>query len=242
MQIVWYEAISRGYARYDWLTTRYSFSFASYYDKTRMGFGALRVLNDDVIAPGSGFGRHAHDNMEIITIPLSGTLCHEDSLGNSAVIETGEIQVMSAGTGVEHAEYNPSSTEELTLLQIWICTETRDVTPQYDQKRFDPEEYHNHLCPVVGNIEEQGVLGIHQDASIRMGRFDTERSLLYVFGRSGQGAYFFVIEGVVIVAGKTLNKRDALGVWEAETVAVTVGVGAFLLVIEVPMGNDILGE
>ena len=241
MQTEWYSAASRGYARYDWLTTHYSFSFASYYDKTRMGFGALRVLNDDMIAPGSGFGRHAHDNMEIITIPLSGTLRHEDNLGNSATIETGEIQVMSAGTGVEHAEYNASPTDELTLLQIWIRTETQDVTPRYDQRRFDTAEYHNRLFPVVGKIGEQGTLGIHQDARIFLGRFESEQSFSYDLRRPGRGVYFFVIDGAVMVAGKMLEKRDAIGVWDTETVTVTAQAGVFLLAIEVPMGDGILG-
>ncbi len=235
MKTVFHEAESRGYAKHGWLTTHHSFSFASYYDTTRMGFGALRVLNDDAIAPGSGFGRHGHDNMEIVTIPLSGSLKHEDSMGNSAVVTTGEIQVMSAGTGVEHAEYNASDTHELTLLQIWIHTETQDVTPRYDQKRFDATEYHNRLFPVVGNIAEQGTLGIHQDARISLGRFESGQSFSYDLERPGRGVYFFVIEGVATIAGKTLEKRDALGVWDTEVVSVTVQTGTFLLVIEVPM-------
>ncbi len=242
MKTVFYEAASRGYAKHDWLTTHYSFSFASYYDKTRMGFGALRVLNDDAIAPGSGFGRHGHDNMEIVTIPLSGSLKHEDSMGNSAVIETGEVQVMSAGTGVEHAEYNASPTDELTLLQIWIGTETQDVMPRYDQRRFDALEYRNRLFPVVGKIGEQGVLGIHQDARIFLGRFESEQSFSHDLERPSRGVYFFVIDGAVTVAGKILEKRDALGVWDTEAVAVTAQTGAFLLVIEVPMGDGILEE
>lgn len=242
MKTVFHEAQSRGYAKHSWLTTHHSFSFASYYDKTRMGFGALRVLNDDAIAPGSGFGRHGHDNMEIITIPLSGSLKHEDSMGNSAVVTTGEIQVMSAGTGVEHAEYNASDTDELTLLQIWIHTKTQDVMPRYDQKRFDTAEYRNRLFSVVGKIGEQGVLGIHQDAKISLGRFESRQSFSYDLERPGRGTYFFVIEGRVTVAGKTLEKRDALGVWDTEAVAVTAQTGAFLLVIEVLMGDGILEE
>ena len=159
MQTVFHEATSRGYAKHGWLETHHSFSFASYYDPARMGFGALRVLNDDAIAPGAGFGEHPHDNMEIITIPLSGALKHQDSMGNSAVVTEGEVQVMSAGTGVEHAEFNASTTDPLTLLQIWILTVKENATPRYDQKRFDLAQFRNTFFQVVGNMETEGIGG-----------------------------------------------------------------------------------
>lgn len=235
MQSVFHQASSRGFAKHGWLTTHHSFSFASYYDPARMGFGALRVLNDDAIAPGSGFGRHPHDNMEIITIPLSGSLKHEDSMGNSAVIETGEVQVMSAGTGVEHAEWNASETNELTLLQIWILSEKRGVTPRYDQHRFDTSTYRNNFFSVVGPMNEGGMLGIHQDAIISLGCFDAGREVQYVLKSSGHGVYFFVIDGSGKIEGQALSRRDALGVWNTEEIAITSLEDLFLVAIEVPM-------
>lgn len=235
MQTVFYEAASRGYARYDWLTTHYSFSFASYSDPERMGFGALRVLNDDVIAPGAGFGQHPHDHMEIITIPLSGALKHEDTMGNSAVITAGEVQVMSAGTGVEHTEYNASQTESLSLLQIWILTAKQDAAPRYDQRRFDPTEYHNVFRQVVGPMDGEKGLGIHQDARVALGRFSAGQKVTYPLSSPDHGVYFFVIEGAATVAGKKMHTRDALGVWEGEQIDLLIEQEAFLLAIEVPM-------
>ncbi len=238
MQTIFYEASSRGYASQGWLTTHHSFSFASYYDPTRMGFGALRVLNDDSIAPVSGFGRHPHDNMEIVTIPLSGSLKHEDSMGNSAVIETGEVQVMSAGTGVEHAEWNASETKELTLLQIWILSERRGVSPRYDQRRFDPALSRNTFFPVVGTMNEKEILGIHQDARISLGRFDAGKEALYTLKIGSYGVYFFVIDGEGRIVSQKVQKRDALGVWDAQEVSIFAQTELFLLTIEVPMTEE----
>lgn len=235
MKTIFHEAGSRGYAKHGWLTTHHSFSFASYYDPARMGFGALRVLNDDQIVAGAGFGRHPHENMEIITIPLSGSLKHEDSMGNSAVVTTGEVQVMSAGTGVEHAEYNASETEALTLFQIWILTATLNVAPRYDQRRFDPAEYHNTFRQVVGPIDTKEGLGIYQDARIFLGRFEAGQEFAYTLATEGHGVYFLVIEGEATIVGKKLGKRDALGVWETKEVALKADTEAFLLAIEVPM-------
>lgn len=238
MKTVFHEAGSRGYAKHGWLTTHHSFSFASYYDPERMGFGALRVLNDDQIAAGSGFGRHPHDNMEIITIPLSGALKHQDSMGNSAVVTTGEVQVMSAGAGVEHAEYNASESEELTLFQIWILTAALNVTPRYDQRRFDPAEYHNMFCQVVGPIGTKEGLGIYQEARISLGRFEAGQEVTYEVSGESHGVYFLVIEGEATIAGQKLGKRDALGVWETEKVVVKAERALFLLAIEVPMMGE----
>ncbi len=237
MQTVFHEATSRGYAKHGWLETHHSFSFASYYDPARMGFGALRVLNDDAIAPGAGFGEHPHDNMEIITIPLSGALKHQDSMGNSAVVTTGEVQVMSAGTGVEHAEFNASTTDPLTLLQIWILTAKENATPRYDQKRFDQADFHNVFFPVVGSIGTEGMLGIHQDARLSLGRFEAGQEVVYLLPTSGHGVYFFVIEGEATIAGKKLATRDALGVWDTEQVTVQTEKEVFLLAIEVPLSE-----
>lgn len=235
MKTVFHAAKSRGFAQHGWLTTHHSFSFANYYDPERMGFGALRVLNDDTIAKGAGFGRHSHDNMEIITIPLSGAVKHEDSMGNSAVVTTGEVQVMSAGTGVEHAEFNASESEELSLLQIWILSDTQNVAPRYDQKRFDLEEQNNHFSPVVGKIDQAGVLGIHQNVRLSLGRFDTRKSVEYILHGSDRGVYFFVIDGAVTIDAQKIGRRDAIGVWETEQVALSIDQESLVLAIEVPM-------
>lgn len=239
MKTVFHEAGSRGYAKHGWLTTHHSFSFASYYDRERMGFGALRVLNDDHIAAGSGFGTHPHDNMEIITIPLSGSLKHEDSMGNSAVVTTGEVQVMSAGMGVEHAEFNASETDDLTLFQIWILTETRNVMPRYDQQRFDAALYQNRFYQVVGPLETQDGLGIHQQARVALGRFEADQEYIYTPMTVDHGVYFLVIDGEVTIADQKLGKRDALGVWETENITLRADSEAFVLAVEVPMMADL---
>lgn len=238
MKTVLHEAESRGYAKHGWLTTHHSFSFASYYNPERMNFGVLRVINDDHIAAGSGFGMHPHENMEIITIPLSGSLNHEDSMGNSAVVSTGEVQVMSAGTGVEHAEYNVSDTEELTLFQIWIETAKRDVIPRYDQRRFDLDECQNRFGQVVGPLGTSESLGIYQDARIFLGRFGAGQETVYEPVRKDYGVYFIVIDGKVRVAEEQLGKRDAVGVWDTEKIIINAFEDSFLLAIEVPMTNE----
>lgn len=248
MKTIFYEAASRGYAKHGWLTTHHSFSFASYFDPARMGFGMLRVLNDDAIAPGSGFGRHPHDNMEIITIPLLGALAHEDSMGqpagatptallagNKATIKTGEVQVMSAGTGVEHAEFNASDTEPVELLQIWILSDEENVEPRYDQRSFDSTEYHNTFFQVVGKLGLYKGLGIHQDARLSLGRFDAGEKITYKLQSEKHGVYFFVIEGEVSITDTKMTTRDALGVWDTEEIGIQVEKEAFLLAIEVPM-------
>lgn len=237
MQTLFHPAQSRGYAKHGWLETHHSFSFASYYNPEKMGFGALRVINDDVIAQGEGFGRHSHQNMEIITIPLSGALAHKDSMGNEETIQTGEIQVMSAGTGVEHSEFNASQEESVSLLQIWIETRKNGVSPRYGQKFFDPVLQRNNFCMVVGPEESEtaGTLFIHQDAFLSLGRFDTDGSVEYVVRRKGNGVYFFVIDGEAIVEGKNLGKRDAFGVWDTGKIRLQAKKDLFILAIEVPM-------
>ncbi|MEK9151332.1 MAG: pirin family protein [Patescibacteria group bacterium] len=250
MQTIFHPAKSRGYARHGWLTTYHSFSFADYYDPAKMGFGALRVLNDDTIEAGQGFGRHPHRDMEIITIPLSGALAHEDSMGqpagatptallagNRAVIETGEVQVMSAGTGVEHSEFNASQTEAVMGLQIWILPNRRSVKPRYEQRSFDPSSYKNNFYLVVGpeESEKDGTLFIHQDAFLSLALFDTDTDIEYVLRKKDNGVYFFVIEGGAVIGERTLDKRDALGIWDAEKVLIQAKNRAFILAIEVPM-------
>ena len=202
-----------------------------------MGFGALRVLNDDVIAPEQGFGRHHHNDMEIITIPLSGALAHEDSMGNKAVIKTGEIQVMSAGTGIEHSEFNASQTEMTNTLQIWIIPDKYGVHPRYDQKLFDHLMFENTFALVVGpeSSKSEGALFIHQDAFLSLARSGADQTIQYVPRRENNGVYFFVIEGEAEIADQKLTKRDALGVWETEKISIHVKKEALVLAIEVPM-------
>lgn len=251
MKTLLHRAKDRGYAEHGWLKTHHSFSFASYYDPAKMGFGALRVLNDDVIAPGAGFGMHPHDNMEIITIPLSGSLKHEDSMslpavtmpgallaGNSAVVETGEIQVMSAGTGVFHAEYNASPTEPLSLFQIWIETAVPGVTPRYDQKRFEQDAFNGAFVPVVGPIGTEGLLGIHQDAWVSLGQFVAGSEVAYKVREPSHGVYVMVTFGSVAIGDTVLEARDAIGITEATEVGVRVDTDASLLVLEVPMTGE----
>ncbi len=238
MKSVLHRSKDRGYAEHGWLKTHHSFSFASYYDPAKMGFGALRVLNDDVIAPGAGFGKHPHDNMEIITIPLSGSLKHEDSMGNSAVVETGEVQVMSAGIGVFHAEYNASPTEPLSLFQIWIETREQGVTPRYDQKRFASDAFNEAFVPVVGPIGTEGLLGIHQDAWVSLGQFVAGSEVTYTPRDPGYGVYVMVINGSVTIGDTVLESRDAMGMTEATEVGVRVDTDASLLVLEVPMTGE----
>ena len=237
MQTIFHPAGSRGYAAHGWLTTYYSFSFADYYDPQKMGFGALRVINDDIVEAGQGFGRHPHRDMEIITIPLSGALAHEDSMGNRAVIETGEVQVMSAGTGVEHSEFNASQTEAVMGLQIWILPNRRSVKPRYEQRSFDPSSYKNNFYLVVGPeaSKKDGALFIHQDAFLSLALFDADTDIEYALRKKGNGVYFFVIEGEAVIGDKALNKRDALGIWDAEKVVVQAKNGGFILAIEIPM-------
>lgn len=234
-----HKANSRGYAKHGWLETYHSFSFADYYNPKRMGFGVLRVINDDTIAPGAGFGEHPHRDMEIITIPLTGSLAHRDSLGNSATIKTGEVQVMSAGTGVVHSEYNATEKESVSLLQIWIETGKPAAEPRYDQKAFDAKEWNTAFRLVVGPLgditEKEGVLGIHQDAYLTLGTFDPNAEARYELKDSKHGVYVFVIEGEVQSGDTVLGKRDALGISEIDHFTLLSRAKSTLLLIEVPL-------
>ncbi len=234
MAITLIPSTSRGGGDYGWLKTKYSFSFADYYDASRMGFGALRVINDDWIAPNSGFGTHSHENMEIITIPLVGTLTHKDSLGTEATIEAGEVQVMSAGTGIAHSEYNASVTEALELFQIWIEPKGYGIAPHYSQQRFAFEEHPNTLLPIITPTGEGGTLSIYQDASLYLAEYTEAHTEQYPIA-SGHGVYLFVIEGKVSVGDHTLAKRDALSVTNEEKIEMVIEGGSRLLLIEVPL-------
>lgn len=232
-----HKADARGGADHGWLKAKHSFSFASYQDTdpARIHFGALRVLNDDTIAPGMGFGRHPHDNMEIITIPLEGALAHQDSMGHKEVLHSGEVQVMSAGTGLYHSEYNASETDYLKLLQIWVFTRKNGVTPRYGQAHFDKVDRINKLQPIVTPGPTESGLWIHQDAWFHLGSLQKDFKSDYSFKKSGNGVYAFVIEGSVTINGQELNKRDALGVRDTDSLSIEAQADTELLLIEVPM-------
>lgn len=234
-----HKSATRGRANHGWLDARHSFSFAGYYNPERMHFGVLRVLNDDIVAPAMGFGTHPHDNMEIITIPLRGSLRHRDSMGNEAVIEQNEVQIMSAGTGIQHSEFNASRENDINLLQIWLFPKYRNVTPRYAQRSFRPEDRVNMLQTVVaplGSDEEKGdAIGIHQDAWFSLGTLKEGVEKAYSLKKTGNGVYIFVIEGSVTVNEQPLSKRDALGLWDIETVSIKADSDAEILIMDVPM-------
>ncbi len=231
-----YPANERGHADHGWLDAWHSFSFANWYDPKKMHFGVLRVLNDDTVAPGKGFGMHPHDNMEIITIPLEGALQHKDNMGNSAVIQSGDVQVMSAGTGVLHSEFNPDEHQRTKLLQIWLFPNKRDVTPRYDQITLDVNDRINKFQQVASPDAKDGGSWIHQDAWFHLGKFGGAHQEHYEVKKNRNGIYVFVLEGEVTIEGQTLGKRDAIGVWDTGAIDITTGSnGADLLLMDVPM-------
>ena len=215
MKTVLHDAETRGRAEHGWLRSRHTFSFADYYDPERMGFGALRVINDDIVAPAAGFGTHAHDNMEIISIPLSGSLRHEDSMGNIHVIRQREVQIMSAGTGISHSEYNASDSEPVNFLQIWVTPKQRDIEPRYDQQEFPAENREDHFQLVVAPDSEDGALWINQESWFLLGNFSAGQRERYRLHRDENGVYVFVLEGRAEVAGERLGRRDGLGITES---------------------------
>ena len=235
MKKIFHPASSRGAADHGWLQAKHSFSFANYYDSERVQFGALRVLNDDIIAPGMGFGTHPHDNMEIITIPLDGALEHKDSLDNIGVIETDEIQVMSAGSGVYHSEYNKNKDKSVSLLQIWVFPNKKNVTPRYDQKNIKDLKKVNSFYPIVTPNQNGPGMWIHQDAWFHLGEFDKETRINYNINKKGNGVYAFLIEGSVQIDGESLEKRDALGLWDTESFELLANPNSRILLIEVPL-------
>ncbi len=235
MKTIYHAADSRGDANHGWLKSKHTFSFANYHNPERMGFGALRVINDDFVIGGQGFGKHSHRDMEIISIPLSGKLGHGDNIGNNGIIETGEIQVMSAGTGITHSEMNGDDKEAVKFLQIWVIPNKMNVEPRYQQVRMDdilkPNEFNQVLSP---NSDDAGVW-IHQDAWFSMGNFDKGVTQTYELKNPNNGVYIFVISGKVVVNGNTLDTRDGLGVWDTKSFTMDVIDDAKVLLMEVPM-------
>ena len=237
MKSIIHKSNTRGFANHGWLKSHHTFSFASYHNSERMNFGALRVLNDDVVQPKMGFGTHPHQNMEIISIPLKGALSHKDSMGNKRAIEVGEVQVMSAGTGLTHSEFNDSKTDDTNFLQLWIIPEEMSVEPNYEQRKFDFKAQGNKLQTVVApkdNIEGNA-LPINQQAYIYRSDLDKGHVVSVLPRRINNGLYVFVIEGEIEVSGQILSNRDAIGVYDTEEVLIKAEADCKLIIIEVPM-------
>lgn len=233
---IFHAADKRGHANHGWLDAHHSFSFANWYDPTKVHFGMLRVLNDDIVAGGSGFGKHPHDNMEIITVVLDGALEHQDSMGHKQAIVPGEVQVMSAGSGVVHSEYNHDQHKKVNLLQTWIFPNKKNVTPRYDQRMFAAEDRVNKLQALVSPIDNtDDGLKIHQDAWIYRTTLEEGKSLSHTFHNKNSGAYIFVIDGSISTEGKQLNKRDALGISDTDSFEITAAKQSDVIIFEVPM-------
>ena len=235
MKTIFYPANERGTNDIGWLKANFSFSFGPYYNPKKMNFGVLRVLNDDIIAAGGGFGTHPHDNMEIITIPLKGALEHKDSMGNIGVIQAGEAQVMSAGTGVMHSEYNHSHTNDANTLQIWLFPKEMNIEPRYDQKNFTNKLKLNELTTLISPEKTSDTLWINQDATFSMGDFEAGETINYTMKTPGNGAYIFVIVGSAKINGQQLNKRDAIGVYDTGSLFIETEAFTRLLIMDIPM-------
>ena len=235
MRTILHKAASRGNADHGWLKTQHTFSFANYYNSERVHFGALRVLNDDWIAGGQGFGMHPHDNMEIITIPLSGVVEHKDSMGNHGTITAGEIQVMSARTGIYHSEFNGDKTNPLSLLQIWVFSDKKNVTPRYDQISLADIAKENELYQILSPSADDEGVWIHQQAWFSLGNFTSEWEGSYKLHRPESGVYVFVIEGDAFVSGNALGRRDGIGIAEVSEIEIKATAGSRILIMEIPV-------
>ncbi|MBC9931271.1 pirin family protein [Chitinophaga qingshengii] len=230
-------ANERGYANHGWLKSYHSFSFASYYNPDNIHFGALRVLNDDQVKGGMGFGAHPHDNMEIVSIVLDGSLEHRDNMGTRGVIRKNDVQVMSAGSGVVHSEFNASKTEDVSFLQVWVFPKERNITPRYDQRTFDPAARHNALQVVVAPDGAGNALSLHQDTWFSLGEFEAGKQIDLTPKQPGSGSYLFLLSGEIKVADEVLQTRDAIGLSDYEKATVEVLKPATFLLIDVPMLN-----
>ncbi len=230
-----HKAETRGDANHGWLHSRHTFSFANYYDPERVHFGALRVLNDDIVEAGMGFGMHPHDNMEIISIPLEGDLEHKDSMGNVSVIKHGDVQVMSAGTGIYHSEYNKNKDQQVKFLQIWVFPNQKKVKPRYDQITLNLADRHNKLQQILSpNADDAGVW-IYQNAWFHLGNFDKGVASEYNLRAKGNGVYAFILSGSVTINNQPLNSRDGFGIWDVDALSITADSDAEILLMEVPM-------
>jgi quercetin 2,3-dioxygenase len=233
---VLHQATTRGHANHGWLDSHHTFSFANYYNPERMHFGALRVLNDDIVAGGRGFGTHPHDNMEIISIPLEGDLEHKDSMGNAAIIRHGDIQVMSAGTGIFHSEFNKNTDSQVRFLQIWMFPNKRSVEPRYDQITLDVNDRHNKFQQILSPSKDDEGVWVHQNSWFSLGRFDKDFSTEYNIKSKENGVYAFVIKGDVNINGQDLSTRDGYGIWNTDKLAFkSLSDDAEVLLMDVPM-------
>lgn len=230
-----YKAEDRGHANHGWLNTYHTFSFAGYRDPKRMNFGVLRVVNDDTVAAGMGFGTHPHENMEIISIPLSGELEHRDSMGNGGIIKPNEVQIMSAGTGIQHSEFNPNENEESKFFQIWLFPDKRDVKPRYQQITLDPVARQNKWDQLISPDKDEKGGWIHQNAWFNMADLEAGKSLNYTLKDQKNGIFLFVVEGSIDLGDHHLQKRDAIGLWETDSVTFKATESSTLLAMEVPM-------
>lgn len=232
---VLHKANTRGHANHGWLNAYHSFSFANWYNPERVQFGVLRVLNDDTIAAGMGFGTHPHDNMEIITIPLEGDLAHKDSMGNAATIKTGDVQVMSAGTGIQHSEFNPNDNQQTKLFQIWLFPKLRNITPRYQQITLDKSLEKNDFAQILSPNSDDAGVWIYQDAWFYLSDFDANFSKKLSLKKEGNGFYIMNIEGEIEVNDEKLEKRDAIGIWETNEIQIKAKTNAKFLIMEIPM-------
>jgi len=230
-----HKAETRGHANHGWLNSMHTFSFANYYNPERMHFGALRVLNDDTVEAGMGFGTHPHDNMEIISIPLEGDLEHKDSMGNISVIRHGDIQVMSAGTGIFHSEYNKNKDQRVKFLQIWVIPNKKNVEPRYDQITLNLEDRHNRLQQILSPDRDDAGVWIHQNAWFHLAKFDKGFKADYTLKAKGNGVYAFILSGNVTIKGQSLGTRDGFGIWNADQISIEADSEAEFLLMEVPM-------
>lgn len=234
MKTILHKANSRGHANLGWLNSYHSFSFGNYYNPERMHFGALRVLNDDTVKQGMGFSKHPHDNMEIVSIPLSGDLHHQDSTGRDEIIRQDDVQIMSAGTGIAHSETNANTDKEVKFLQLWIMPKEKNIEPRYQQKTFKPADRINQVLTVVAPDDEQAVW-INQDAWLSLANLSKNKSATYLIRKEGNGVYAFILNGNVTISGQDLEPRDGLGIWETDSLTIQAGTDAEILLIDIPM-------
>ncbi len=235
MTSIYYPASERGHVNFGWLDSHHSFSFGNWHDREKVHFGALRVLNDDMVRGGKGFDTHQHENMEIVSIPLKGALAHRDSTGAEGILYTGDVQIMSAGSGIRHSEYNASHYDPVSFLQIWIFPKQQNSKPRHEQKTFGPEARKGKWQVVVSSLEADGALWINQDARLALAQLDAGKEIGFTPGFAGNGVYVFVIEGAATIDGQRLEKRDAVGISQTDSFAVRAEENTELLAIEVPM-------
>ncbi len=235
MKTVLHKGETRGHANHGWLDSHHTFSFAGYHDPSRVHFGMLRVLNDDIVAGGMGFGQHPHDNMEIISIPLKGSLEHRDNTGGHAIIKSGEVQIMSAGSGIAHSEKNASSSDEVNFLQIWVFPKDRNIQPRYEQRVFEKKDRINSLQTVISPQKENGALWINQDAWFSLTDITKGAEVEYSFHNPGNGVYLFVIDGNVTAGEQSLSRRDGMGISDTEKIILRADSDTEVLIMEIPM-------